>query len=166
MSRRLTDRAAFDGETLTGTFNAPDGTTAVAVKLADGVKSATVNAVQGADGAWTATATAATLAGFSGATRWIAYATTPGGTEAIGSGEIYIRALVSKYRAVVAAIETALQNWGNNPNQSISVGEISISYKSYDDLLAILAYWRDRVKADENGTQPTGGVQRVKVRFV
>lgn len=166
MARRFTDRAAFDGETLTGTFTAPNDTTAVSVKLADGVKTATVNAVQGADGTWTATATAATLAGFSGATRWIAYATTPGGTEAIGSGEIYIRALVSKYRAVVAAIETALQNWGNNPNQSISVGEISISYKSYDDLLAILAYWRDRVKADENGTQPTGGVQRVKVRFV
>ena len=165
MPKRLTDRAAFDGETLTGTFTAPDGTTAVAVKLADGVKSATVNAVQGADGTWTATATAATLAGFSGATRWIAYATTPGGTEAIDSGEIYIRALVSKYRAVVAAIETALQNWGNNPNQSISVGEISISYKSYDDLLAILAYWRNRVKADEEGKQPAGGVQFMKVRF-
>ena len=165
MPKRLTDRAAFDGETLTGTFTAPDGTTAVSVKLADGVKSATVNAVQGADGTWTATATAATLAGFSGATRWIAYATTPGGTEAIDSGEIYSRALVSKYRAVVAAIETALQNWGNNPNQSISVGEISISYKSYDDLLAILAYWRNRVKADEEGKQPAGGVQFMKVRF-
>ena len=72
---------------------------------------------------------------------------------------------MSKYRAVVAAIETALQNWGNNPNQSISVGEISISYKSYDDLLAILAYWRNRVKADEEGTQPAGGVQFMKVRF-
>lgn len=166
MARRFTDRAVFDGETLTGTWTAPDGTTAVTVRLADGAKTADVAATDNGDGTWDATATAETLAGFSGATRWIAYATTASGTEAIGSGEIYIRALVSKYRAVVAAIETALQNWGNNPNQSISVGEISISYKNYDELLGALAYWRDRVKADENGTQPTGGVQRVKVRFV
>ena len=163
MARRFTDRTAFDGETLSGTFTAPDGTTAVSVNLSDGVKTATVAAAQGADGALTASSA---LSGFSGATRWVAYATTPGGVEAIASGSIYVRALVSKYRAVVAAVETALQNYGNNPNQSISVGEISISYKNYEDLLAILAYWRKRAEADENGVQPAGGVQRVKVRFV
>jgi hypothetical protein len=150
---------------LTGTFTAPDGTTAVAVKLADGVKSATVNALQGADGTWTATATAETLSGFSGATRWIAYATTPGGTEAIGSGAIYIRPLVSKYRAVVAAIENALQNWANNPNRSITVGELQITYKDRAELLDILAYYQRKAAADENGTQPAGGVQFLKARF-
>lgn len=165
MARRLTDRAAFDGETLTGTFTAPDGTTSVTVKLSDGVKSATVQATANADGTWTATATAETLSGFSGATRWIAYAFAAGGTEAIADGEIYIRALVSKYRAVVAAVENALQNYGNNPNASIQVGEISITYKDYDDLLSILAYWRRRAEADERGTRPAGGCQMVKVRF-
>ena len=159
---RLTDRSAFDGETLTGTFTAPEGTTAVAVNLADGAKETTVNATQNADGTWTATAA---ISGFSGATRWIAFANTPAGVEAVAHGEIYIRTLVSKYRAVVAAVEAAIQNYGNNPNQSISVGEISISYKNYDDLLSILAYWRSRVAADENGTQPAGGVQFLKVRF-
>lgn len=166
MARRLTDRTAFDGETLTGKFTAPVGTTAVSVKLSDGVKNATVAATANGDGTWTATATADTLAGFSGATRWIAYATTPDGTEAIANGEIYLRALVSKYRAVVAAVENALQNYGNNPNKSIQVGELSITYKDYDDLLAILSYWRKRAEADENGTPPqTGGVQFLKVRF-
>ncbi len=166
MARQFTDRTAFDGESLTGNFTAPEGTTAVVVKLADGVKTAEVNAAQNADGTWTATATAATLSGFSGETRWIAYATTEDGTEAIANGAIYIRALVSKYRAVVAAVENALQNYGNNPNKQITVGELSITYKDRDDLLAILAYWRRRAQEDENGRTPTGGLKLIKTRFV
>ena len=54
MARRLTDRTAFDGETLTGNFTAPVGTTAVSVKLSDGVKNATVAATANGDGTWTA----------------------------------------------------------------------------------------------------------------
>ena len=165
MAKKLTDRTAFAGETLIGTFAAPQGTTAVVVKLSDGVHEATINAVDNGDGTWTATATPETLAGFSGKTRWIAYATTSGGVEAIDCAEIYIRALVSKYRAVVAAVENALQNYGNNPNKSIQVGELSITYKDYADLLTILSYWQGRVKADEAGVEPVGGCQIVKVRF-
>lgn len=167
MARRFTDRAVFDGETLTGTWTAPDGATAVTVKLSDGAKATEVAATANGDGTWTATATAETLAGFSGATRWIVYATTAGGTEAIASGAVYVRPLVSKYRAVVAAVENALQNYGNNPNKSITVGDMSITYKDYDDLLSILAYWRRRAEADETGQQPkTKGPKFVKVRFV
>lgn len=166
MAKQFTDRAVFDGETLTGTWTAPDGATAVVVKLADGAKNAEVAATNNSDGTWTATATAETLAGFSGATRWIVYATTASGTEAIADGEIYIRALVSKYRAVVTAVENALQNYGNNPNKQISVGELSITYKDRDDLLSILAYWRRRAKEDENGISPTGGLKLIKTRFV
>lgn len=166
MARRFTDRAVFDGETLTGTWTAPDGATAVTVKLADGAKEATVDATANGDRTWTATATAETLAGFSGATRWIVYATTPDGVEQIGFGSVYIRPLVSRYRAVVAAIETALQNWANNPNRTITVGELSITYKDRADLLDILAYYKRKAAADENGTTPTGGVQLIKTRFV
>jgi hypothetical protein len=156
----------FDGETLTGTWTAPAGATAVVVKLADGAKNAEVAATANADGTWTAKADAATLAGFSGATRWIVYATTPDGVEQIAFGAVYIRPLVSKYRAVVAAIENALQNWANNPNRSISVGELQITYKDRADLLDILAYYQRKAAADENGTTPTGGVQLIKTRFV
>ena len=165
MARRFTDRAVFDGETLTGTWTAPNDATAITVKLADGAKAATVEATANGDGTWTATATAETLSGFSGATRWIVYATTPGGVEQIGFGAVYIRPLVSRYRAVVAAIENALQNWANNPNKSIQVGELSINYKDRADLLDILAYYQRKAAADENGTQPAGGVQFMKVRF-
>lgn len=166
MARRFTDRAVFDGETLTGTWTAPAGATAVAVKLADGAKAAEVAATANGDGTWTAIATHETLAGFSGATRWIAYATTPDGVEQIAFGAVYIRPLVSRYRAVVAAIENALQNWANNPNRSISVGELSITYKDRADLLDILAYYQRKAAADENGTTPAGGVQLIKTRFV
>ncbi len=166
MARRFTDRAVFDGETLTGTWTAPDGATAVSVKLADGAKNTIVAATANGDGTWTATATAETLAGFSGATRWIVYATTPDGVEQIGFGSVYIRPLVSRYRAVVAAIETALQNWANNPNRTITVGELSITYKDRADLLDILAYYQRKAAADENGTTPTCGVQLIKTRFV
>ena len=166
MARRFTDRAVFDGETLTGTWTAPDGATAVVVKLADGAKNAEVAATNNGDGTWTATATAETLAGFSGATRWIVYATTAGGAEAIASGAVYVRPLVSKYRAVVAAVETALQNYGNNPNKSINVGDLSITYKDYADLLSILAYWRRRAEEDETGQPKTNGPKFMKVRFV
>lgn len=166
MARRFTDRAVFDGETLTGTWTAPAGATAVTIKLADGAKTAEVAATANSDGTWTATATAATLAGFSGATRWIVYATTPDGVEQIAFGAVYIRPLVSKYRAVIAAIETALQNWANNPNRSISVGELQITYKDRADLLDILAYYQRKAAADENGIQPAGGVQLIKTRFV
>ena len=166
MARRFTDRAVFDGETLTGTWTAPAGATAVVVKLADGAKNAEVAATANGDGTWTAKADAATLAGFSGATRWIVYATTPDGVEQIAFGAVYIRPLVSKYRAVVAAIENALQNWANNPNRSISVGELQITYKDRADLLDILAYYQRKAAADENGVQPAGGVQLIKTRFV
>ena len=166
MARRFTDRAVFDGETLTGTWTAPAGATAVVVKLADGAKNVEVAATANGDGTWTAKADAATLAGFSGATRWIVYATTPDGVEQIAFGAVYIRPLVSKYRAVVAAIENALQKWANNPNRSISVGELQITYKDRADLLDILAYYQRKAAADENGTTPTGGVQLIKTRFV
>ena len=166
MARRFTDRAVFDGETLTGTWAAPAGATAVTVKLADGAKTAEVAATANGDDTWTATASAETLEGFSGATRWIVFATTPEGTEQVAFGSVYIRPLVSKYRAVVAAIENALQNWANNPNRSISVGELQITYKDRADLLDILAYYQRKAAADENGTTPTGGVQLIKTRFV
>ena len=166
MAKKFTDRTAFDGETLTGCFNAPPETVSVVVRISDGTKEAQVAAVKGTDGRWTATATPQILAGLSGSTRWLVLATTPDGTEAVADGEIFIRAVVSKHRQVVAAIEETLQNYGKSPNKTISVGEVSIVYKDYNDLLAILDFWRKRVAADERGrSQPTAGIKRVRMEF-
>ena len=60
-----------------------------------------------------------------------------------------------------------LQNYGNNPNKTITVGELSITYKDYADLLSILAYWRRRADEDETGQTPkANGPKFAKVRFV
>lgn len=166
MARRFTDRAVFDGETLTGTWTAPDGATAVTVKLSDGAKATEVAATANGDGTWTATATAETLAGFSGATRWIVYATTASGTEAIASGAVYIRPLVSKYRDVVAAIDKTLQNLASNPNRSITVGELQVTYKDGDDLQKQRSHFLELAVAEEEGRKPAGGIQLIKTRFV
>lgn len=166
MARVFTDKTMYEGETLSGVWPVPADTESVVVKISDGTKSATVDAVKADDSTFKATTAPDTLSGFSGATRWIVYATTPGGTEVVASGSIYIRPLVSRYRAVVAAIETALQNWANNPNQTITVDSINITYKDRDDLLGILNYWRSRADADENGVPPSScGIRRIKVRF-
>lgn len=166
MARTFTDSTAYNGETLSGRFSAPGNATAVRVELADGTKSVTVAATKSDGGLWHATATVAALAGFSGATRWVAFADTPDGTEAIAGGEIYIRPLVSPYRAVVAAVEEALKNYGNNPNMTVTAGEISFTYKDYKDLLGMLDYWRRRVAADERGTSPrTGGIHFITTEF-
>ncbi len=166
MARRFTDRAVFDGETLTGTWTAPAGATAVVVKLADGAKAVEVAATANGDGTWTATASAEALAGFSGAARWIVYATTPDGVEQIGFGAVYIRPLVSRHRATLAAIESAIATASANPNQSITVGELGITYKNLDALLQARSACLAQIKADEAGTTPTGGVQLIKTRFV
>lgn len=166
MARKFTDRTAYNGETLNGRFTAPESATAVRVELADGTRTATVAATKDADGTWRAAAPAKTLTGFSGATRWVALADTPDGTEVIAEGEIFIRALVSPHRAVVAAIEKAVAEWGQSPNKSISVGEVSINAKTLDELLAALRYWRGRVAADERGAKaPAGGIRFMRTEF-
>lgn len=167
MARRFTDRAVFDGETLTGTWPAPNGTTAVVVKLADNyAKAAEVAATANGDGTWTATATAEVLAGFSGKTTWRVFATSASGSDVIATGAVYIRPLVSKYRAVVAAIDKTLQNLASNPNRSITVGELQVTYKDRDDLQKQRYDFLKWAVAEEEGREPAGGVQLIKTRFV
>lgn len=165
MARRFTDRAAFDGETLTGTFAAPAGTTAVDVLLSDGRTSATVAATKNADGTWTATAPAEALKGLSGAVNWRALAAAPDGTEVVAAGSIYVRPLVSRYRADLEAVERAIAAWAANPNQSVTCGELGVTYKTLDGLLAARSTLRALVAADEGGAPQPGGVRVVKVRF-
>lgn len=157
---KFTDRAAFVGETLTETFSLEDATSAKIV-MADGTNTVTADAT--ADGtSWTATANPSTL---SGNVRWQLQVTRASGVTVEASGQIYLKPLVSKHRAVVAAIETALQNWGNNPNKQISVGELSITYKDREELVGLLSYWRSRADADEQGTTATSGPLILKGGF-
>lgn len=154
----LTDKAAFAGETLTVTFSASENDAEAVVVLSDGTAQ-TETAATRDGGNWAATVP---TDGLSGRARWIVRVTRADGSKSVvASGAIYLKPLVSKYRAVVAAIETALQNWGSNPNKQISVGELSITYKDRDELVGLLSYWRSRADADESGSTATSGPLKV-----
>lgn len=159
---KLTDRAAFAGETLAATFAAGATDAAAKIIMADGETTLEAAATRDGD-TWKVAVSPSNL---SGNVRWHFQTTAEdGGVSVAASGAIYLKPLVSKYRAVVAAIEVALQNWGNNPNKQISVGEVSITYKDREELVGLLSYWRSRATADENGTTATSGPLKVKGGF-
>lgn len=158
---QITDTKAFDGETVEAKFAAPTNATACFVRISDSQKTERVNAEKLEDGSWSAIMPE----GFNGLTRWAIFAEADGRKSLIRSGEIYIRPLVSRYRKVVEAIENALENWGNNPNKAISVGEIQITYKNHDELVALHSYWTGRCKADEEGVTTAGGPFKIRGCF-
>lgn len=121
-------------------------------------------ALSKSDGAWTATVPTESL---SGRVNWTVFATfEDGSVEAVAHGSFTVMcAGRSQKRDVIDAIDEAIRTWGTNPNRSISVGEISISYKSLDELLAVRAQYVKQAEAEENGTAQSGGVRIVGVRF-
>lgn len=89
-----------------------------------------------------------------------------GNTEAVAHGAFTVRcAGRSPLRDVVDAIDKAVRTWGTNPNRSLQVGEISITYKSLDELLAVRAQYVQRAEEQERGAALTGGLRTVEVYF-
>ena len=87
-------------------------------------------------------------------------------TTAVAHGTFTVRcAGRSKLRDVVDAIDEAIRTWGTNPNRSIAVGEINITYKSLDELLAVRAQYVQRAEDEERGRPLTGGLRMVEVVF-
>ena len=159
---KLTDRAAIVGEVLDATFDGlPETATAVRVLLADDTKTESVEATRDGD-RWNFEHTPTDL---SGNVRWFLQVYKQERMSVAASGTIYLRPTVSKYRAVVAAIENALQNWGSNPNKRIQCGELTIEYKDRDELVGLLSYWRSRAEADENGNTASSGPLKIRGGF-
>jgi len=105
--------------------------------------------------------------GLSGRVPWTVLATdTQGVTCAVAHGEFTVRcAGRSKLREVIAAIDEAIRTWGTNPNRSIAVGEINITYKSLDELMSVRAQYVQRAEEEESGRALTGGLRVVEVCF-
>ena len=103
----------------------------------------------------------------SGRVNWTVFAKDAEGlTTAIAHGSFFVRcAGRSPLREVVEKIDEAMRTWGTNPNRSISVGEISISYKTLDELLAVRAQYVQRAEEQESGRALTGGLRVVEVCF-
>jgi len=77
------------------------------------------------------------------------------------SGTIAVAPLVSKYRAVIDAIDSALQGVATNGKYSISVGEISMQDKTFDEMVKARNYYQRLAEAEENGVAPSFGPRRV-----
>ena len=148
----------FAGETARIAVLAPD---AASVRVVCG--DASVDMVA-AEGVWTGDIDTAKL---TGRVPWTVLATDAQGlTCALAHGEFTVRcAGRSKLREVIAAIDEAVRTWGTNPNRSIAVGEIQITYKSLDELLAVRAQYVQRAEEEESGRALTGGLRVVEVCF-
>ena len=162
---KLTDQKAFEGETLTATFeNVAADVISILVILKSSEGSVSKVAVLD-DDKWSVSIGDDDLGDISGQCRWVAMANSPNGSAVIANGSIYIRPLVSKWRDYVTAIDSAIQTWSANPNHTITVGEISITAKTLDDLLALRADYLAKANADENGRTVSTGPRVMKVRF-
>lgn len=158
--------------TLTKSFNARyvagetarvtvEDETATAVKVVCG---ASEYSLENADGVWSAAIPTASLVG---CVRFAIFVTdSEGDVTALASGSFLVScAGRSPKRAIVEQIDAAIQSWGTNPNHSIQVGELSITYKSLSELLAIRAQYVQQAEEEETGSSATGGVRMVEVCF-
>ena len=66
---------------------------------------------------------------------------------------------------MIDKIDEAIRTWGTNPNRSIAVEGINITYKSLDELLAVRAQYVQRAEEQESGKVLTGGLRVMEVRF-
>nr|DAE45073.1 MAG TPA: hypothetical protein [Caudoviricetes sp.] len=97
---------------------------------------------------------------------WTVFAVIDGCTVALAHGAFTVLcAGRSPLRDVIDAIDEAVRTWGTNPNRSIAVGEINITYKSLDELMAVRAQYVQRAEEQENGRSLTGGLRVVEVCF-
>ena len=97
-----------------------------------------------ADGRWTATVDTKTL---SGAFRFAIFADD----ALVEEGAFSVRVLVSKYRAIVADIDAAIQKAAANGLSSVSVGEINVTNRPFDEMQKIRASYLNMAVAEENG---------------
>ena len=69
----------------------------------------------------------------------------------VEEGTFSVRVLVSKYRKVVAAIDAAMQKTGRNGLSSVSVGEITLNNKSFDEMQKWRGYYLSLAAQEETG---------------
>jgi len=104
----------------------------------------------------------------SGPIRFVALAvTTEGGaSECVDSGEICVEPsplAVSQYAAALAAVEAAIAKYATNANRSLSIGDMSIQYRSLDELLSLRSFYLAEVERDRSGRR--SGPTRLLARF-
>lgn len=104
-----------------------------------------------------------------GVVRFVAYLTKTDTqvVSVIDSGEISVEAspmATSTYAAALVAIEAAILSYASNANRSISVGEIRIDYKDFNELMMLRDYYKREI-AKETGNGYGGGIITLQTRF-
>lgn len=151
------------GETITASFT-DSAAVSMSATLTDGSKSSSGIAL---DKSGSVFSLSFADPGFSGRVRYEILATdSDGSVRSVASGSLFFRVLISPNRAIVTAIDKAIQTWGTNPNKSIVCGELSITYKSLDELLSIRSHYASLADADENGVSSSGGCRSIFTEFV
>lgn len=164
---KLTDSKCHEGESLTASFVA-DGAASVFVRMTGDSDSVQIEAQPcNAAGVFEWKASPDDLASVgTGLVRWVAFARFDGGdVQSVADGRVYVRPATSKYRAVVEAIQSAIESWAGNANQTVTCGEISITAKSIADLRSALDYYRAKMNADEAGVSSVGGPRLIRTNF-
>ena len=103
-----------------------------------------------ADGIWTARISTAQLHGRCN------FALIADGVS-VGDGSIYVRPLVSKWRKVVDAIDAAMQKNAANGKYTVSIDGISLTDKTFDEMVKFREYYNGLAEGDEDGTGAAAG---------
>ena len=81
--------------------------------------------------------------------------------KAVAHGVLYVRPLVSKYAAYVEAIDAAMAKNAANGKYSVSVGELSLTDKTFDEMVKWRSHFAALAAKEESGesTADAGGPQ-------
>jgi hypothetical protein len=109
-----------------------------------------------------------TLALKAGSVRFVALATTTatGAVECVDTGYIYVYnspLATSDYAAALAAIEAAILSYATTPNKRVTIGTMSVEYRSLNDLISLKSYYQSEIAREISGTG--SGPFRIKSRF-
>ncbi len=136
----------------------------VAYQFASLPTALTVAAVASGDN-WTLEVTGAqTLVWKAGTVRFVALATKAGRVFQVDAGQISVAPsplATSAWTSIVAACDAAILTYAGNPNSSLSVDGMSVSYRSMDELVRLRSY------AQTMASYETGARQKriIRARF-
>ena len=139
------NRVYLQGETATFTV-VDNGYSGVTLQVG-GTDAAMTTQMTLSEGKWSETYD---TTGVAGAFRYAIFADG----KLVEEGAFSVRVLVSKYRKVVAKIDAAIQKAAETGLSSVSIGELNITNRPFDEMQKIRASYLNMAVAEESGVSP------------
>lgn len=92
--------------------------------------------------------------------------TTEGTTQAVDYGTLAVAAsplTVSQYEAALVAVDAAILGFAGNVNKRLSLGTMSVEYRSLDELLNLRYFYVNEIAKEKSGR--SGGPFIIGTRF-